>query len=98
MSLFLIECSYFHIKNSLKTFQNFVYALIYAQLLLIICSLACIGAHTHVGLVCLANTNLGDTITNGHPHADSYSNEKCVTYFCFEKLEFKQMEIYILIE
>ena len=31
MSLFFMECSYFHIKNSLKTFQNIVYALIYAQ-------------------------------------------------------------------
>ena len=45
MSLFFMECSYFHIKNSLKPFQNIVYALIYAQQLLIICSLARIGAH-----------------------------------------------------
>ena len=36
MNLFFIECCYFHIKNSLKTFQNIVYALIHAQQLLII--------------------------------------------------------------
>ena len=39
----------------------------------------------HIRLVCLANTNLGDTITNGPPHADSHSNGKCVTYVCFKK-------------
>jgi len=36
ISLFFMECSYLHIKNSLKTFQNTVYALIYAQHQLII--------------------------------------------------------------
>ena len=46
----------------------------------------------------MENTNLGDTITNDHPHADSHSNEMCITYVCFEKLECKQMEIYIIVE
>ena len=49
-------------------------------------------------LVCLVNINLGDTITNGHQHADFHSNEMCVTNVCFEKSQCKQMEIYILIE
>ena len=44
MSLFFMEFSDFHIKNSLKTFQNIVYALIYEQQTLIIWSLARIGA------------------------------------------------------
>ena len=36
MSLLLIECSYFHIKNSSITLQNIVYALIYVQQVVII--------------------------------------------------------------
>ena len=48
ISLFPMECSYFHIKNSLKTFLNIVYALIYALHQLIIWSLARTGAqHLH---------------------------------------------------
>ena len=38
MGLFFIECSDFHIKNSLKTFGNIFYALIYGQQVVIICS------------------------------------------------------------
>ena len=49
-------------------------------------------------LVCLANMNLGNTFANGYPHADSHSNEMCVTNVCFEKSECKQMEIYKLSE
>ena len=37
MSSFLMECSYFHIKNVLKTFDNIVYALIYTQEVVIMC-------------------------------------------------------------
>ena len=44
-------------------------------------------------LVCLANMNLDNTLANGHPHADSHSNEMCVTNVCFEKSECTQMEI-----
>ena len=40
ISLFFMECSYFHIKSSLKTFQSILYALIYARHQLIIWSLA----------------------------------------------------------
>ena len=47
-SLFFMECIYFHIESNLKTFQNIVYALIYAQQLLIIYSLARIGAHMYM--------------------------------------------------
>ena len=58
----------------------------------------CLPIYFQIRLACLANTKLGDTITNGHQHADSHSNEKCVTYAYFEKLECTQKEIYILIE
>ena len=51
MSLFFMEWSNSHIKNTFKTFQNIVYALIYAQQLLIMCSLHALEhtatQHTH---------------------------------------------------
>ena len=38
MGLIFVTCSYFYIKNSLKTFQNIVYLFICAQQIVIICS------------------------------------------------------------
>ena len=37
MNLFFMECSYFHIKSGLKTFQSIVYALMYTQEVVLMC-------------------------------------------------------------
>ena len=59
MDLFFIECSYFHIRNNLKTFQNFDYPLLYAQQVVIIFP-ACFGAHVHTLLALLPRANRQD--------------------------------------
>ena len=52
----------------------------------------------NVGLVCVANMNLCDTITIDHLHADPHSNEMCINYVCFERSTYKQMKIPTFIE